>query len=191
MKKKILRDFFGGKDLNMPTNPDEAVAYGGTVQAANLTYVKSDVFNNILLLDVNPLTIGIEMTDAMTKPFIRETLPYSLLSKSPYRKEKTAKPKETTNLVSLINLASVPHHVAFPRSMSASSLTPTVSWTFLLRLKATWSLKNGVDGKLHKLEAQKFKWNRRHNNNNNKSTQSLAFPRRVQMAYTRQNKLPP
>ncbi|XP_011666818.1 heat shock 70 kDa protein-like [Strongylocentrotus purpuratus] len=72
MKKKILRDFFGVKDLNSPTNHDEDVAYGGAVQATNLSDVKSDVSNNILLLDVNPLTIGIEMADVMTKLFTKE-----------------------------------------------------------------------------------------------------------------------
>lgn len=65
--KRILSDFFGGKDLNMPTNSDEAVAYGATVQATNLPYVQSDVSNNILLLDVNPLIIGIEVMADMTK----------------------------------------------------------------------------------------------------------------------------
>lgn len=71
--KRILSDFFGGKDLNMPTNPDEAVAYGATVQATNLSHVQSDVSNNIMLLDVNPLIIGIEvMTDMMTKLFMKE-----------------------------------------------------------------------------------------------------------------------
>lgn len=41
MKKKILSDLFGGKDLNMPTNPDETVAYGGAVQQpANLSDVQ-------------------------------------------------------------------------------------------------------------------------------------------------------
>ncbi|KAI8926837.1 Hsp70 protein-domain-containing protein [Entophlyctis helioformis] len=58
--QKLVSDFFSGKDLNRSINPDEAVAYGAAVQAAILTGVQSEKTQNVLLVDVAPLTLGIE-----------------------------------------------------------------------------------------------------------------------------------
>jgi len=56
----LLSDFFNGKELCKSINPDEAVAYGAAVQAAILSGDSSEKVQDLLLLDVTPLSLGLE-----------------------------------------------------------------------------------------------------------------------------------
>merc|ERR1711872_326175 len=71
--QQLVKEFFNGKEPSRGINPDEAVAYGAAVQAGVLS--GEDDTNDIVLLDVNPLTMGIETVGGvMTKLISRNTV---------------------------------------------------------------------------------------------------------------------
>merc|ERR1711967_224330 len=70
--QQLIKDFFNGKEPNRGINPDEAVAYGAAVQAGIL---KGEVGEPMVLLDITPLTLGIETAGGvMTKLISRNTV---------------------------------------------------------------------------------------------------------------------
>ena len=58
--QELLSNFFNGKDLCKSINPDEAVAYGAAVQAAILSGTRDEKLDQLILLDVTPLSLGVE-----------------------------------------------------------------------------------------------------------------------------------
>jgi len=72
--QQMLSQFFNGKELNKTINPDEAVAYGAAVQAAILSGVEEGNVQDLLLLDVAPVSLGLETAGGvMTKIVNRNT----------------------------------------------------------------------------------------------------------------------
>ena len=77
--QQMLSEYFGGKELNKSVNPDEAVAYGASVQGAILLGQGGKKLDDMILLDVTPLTLGVQTNGCMMEPIINRnsTIPCS------------------------------------------------------------------------------------------------------------------
>ncbi|KAJ4812773.1 Heat shock protein 70 [Rhynchospora pubera] len=62
--QQLVQDFFEGKELCKGIHPDEAVAYGAAIHAANLNWQGDKEVQNLVLVDVTPLSLGVEVRDA-------------------------------------------------------------------------------------------------------------------------------
>ena len=80
--REVLSDYFGGKPLNHEVDPDEAVAHGATVQAAILLGQVDDEITDIVLVDVTPLSLGVETVGGCMSVIVPRN------SQVPVKKEK-------------------------------------------------------------------------------------------------------
>lgn len=78
--KQMLSDKFGSNKLRADINPDEAVAYGATIQAAIIHGENDESVRDLVLIDVTPLTLGIETAGGMFEPLIKRNtnIPYEV-----------------------------------------------------------------------------------------------------------------
>jgi L1 cell adhesion molecule like protein len=84
MVRKLLQDFFHGKELYKAINPDEAVAYGAVVQAAILAGDESEEFQDLRMLEVTPLSLGIEAVGGVMSVIIERNTALPATYTKPY-----------------------------------------------------------------------------------------------------------
>jgi L1 cell adhesion molecule like protein len=83
----LLQDFFGGKELCKSINPDEAVAYGAAVQGAILSGRRNAATSQLLLVDVTPLSLGIECVGKVMSTLIKRNTPIPVRKTKVYTTE--------------------------------------------------------------------------------------------------------
>nr|XP_043615171.1 heat shock 70 kDa protein 18-like [Erigeron canadensis] len=82
--QRMLQDFFDGKDLCKTINPDEAVAYGAAVLAAHLSGQGNELVRDLTLLDVTPLSLGVETVGEVMSTVIPRNTPIPVTKEQMY-----------------------------------------------------------------------------------------------------------
>jgi len=85
--QEMLRDYFGGRQLCKALNPDEAVAYGAAVQGAILSGRRNKKTDALVLMDVTPLSLGIETTGKVMSVIIPRNTPIPCVRTQTYTTE--------------------------------------------------------------------------------------------------------
>jgi L1 cell adhesion molecule like protein len=155
--QSLLKDFFN-KDPNTGINPDECVAYGATVQAAILAGIDSNKTSNLLLLDVTPLTIGIETAGEICTPMIPRGTTIPCKKKNTFSTYSDNQPKCTikilegerkrsrdNNVLGSFDLEGIP---PMPRGMPQIEITYDMNADGILNVSATVSGSSGVSKSL-------------------------------------------
>ena len=86
--QSMLSEYFGGRELCKSINPDEAVAYGAAVQGAILMGSRSSATQSLLLVDVTPLSLGIELTGKVMSTLIKRNTPVPVRKTKQYSTEE-------------------------------------------------------------------------------------------------------
>jgi len=96
--QEMLMEHFNGKALCKSLNPDEAVAYGAAIQGAVLSGVRNTKTDSLLLMDVTPLSLGIEIVGAVMSVVIPRNTPIPCIKTQTYTTERDYQTEDTVSV---------------------------------------------------------------------------------------------